>query len=158
MFGEPYPPVNKHSNGKSPSWIGKTSSNGGKTYLNGWFGGTTIFGNTHIDHSLSVWEPKNLFCVCRILWHVCQMALGRPWNTIVVYWGFCDQPAQVLTMSGVHGENPWGDESLDTARNDVLYGSASKHGEHGLEFLSIDEDGNQRIHFESIILHHVYWW
>ena len=24
-----YPPVNKHSNGKSPSWIGNTSSNGG---------------------------------------------------------------------------------------------------------------------------------
>ena len=24
-----YPPVNKHSNGKSPSWIGTTSSNGG---------------------------------------------------------------------------------------------------------------------------------
>ena len=26
---ETYPPVNKHSNGKSPSWIGNTSSNGG---------------------------------------------------------------------------------------------------------------------------------
>ena len=26
---EGYPPVNKHSNGKSPSWIGHTSSNGG---------------------------------------------------------------------------------------------------------------------------------
>ena len=24
-----YPPVNKHSNGKSPSWVGNTSSNGG---------------------------------------------------------------------------------------------------------------------------------
>ena len=24
-----YPPVNKHSNGKSPSWIGNTSTNGG---------------------------------------------------------------------------------------------------------------------------------
>ena len=28
-FRECYPPVNKHSNGKSPSWIGNTSSNGG---------------------------------------------------------------------------------------------------------------------------------
>ena len=29
QFHNPYPPVNKHSNGKSPSWIGNTSSNGG---------------------------------------------------------------------------------------------------------------------------------
>ena len=32
IFGNtyiPYPPVNKHSNGKSPSWIGNTSPNGG---------------------------------------------------------------------------------------------------------------------------------
>ena len=28
-FIQNYPPVNKHSNGKSPSWIGNTSSNGG---------------------------------------------------------------------------------------------------------------------------------
>ena len=28
-FSGGYPPVNKHSNGKSPSWIGNTSSNGG---------------------------------------------------------------------------------------------------------------------------------
>ena len=28
-MNESYPPVNKHSNGKSPSWIGNTSSNGG---------------------------------------------------------------------------------------------------------------------------------
>ena len=29
VFKDVYSPVNKHSNGKSPSWIGKTSSNGG---------------------------------------------------------------------------------------------------------------------------------
>ena len=29
--------------------------NNGKPYENGWFGGTTIFGNTHMDFGAEFW-------------------------------------------------------------------------------------------------------
>ena len=47
-----YPPVNKHSNGKSPSWIGNTSSNGGFSIAMFVYRRVSLFfGNTYIAAS-----------------------------------------------------------------------------------------------------------
>ena len=35
--------------------------NNGKPYSNGWFGGTTIFGNTHIDFRFVLWCLPDIF-------------------------------------------------------------------------------------------------
>ena len=67
--GYGYPPVNKHSNGKSPSWIGNTSSNGG-------------FSIAMLDYS-SVYQGMTTI-VCFPIYHpirpVLLLAGSPPWR------------------------------------------------------------------------------
>ena len=81
-----YPPVNKHSNGKSPSWIGNTSSNGG-------------FSIAMLDYRRL---PRRSFHLLRI---------GKPWWTVRVLftiralWGH-DMGASDLCMDK-RGSSLW---------------------------------------------------
>ena len=74
FFGGVYPPVNKHSNGKSSSWIGNTSSNGG-------------FSIAMLDYRsvvLNAWLFPIRFlpaaCIDRPKWPSCHFTFTYPWN------------------------------------------------------------------------------
>ena len=53
-----YPPVNKHSNEKSPSWIGNTSSNGGCSIA--------MLDNRRVDSNVNL--PSFEFCHATFWW------------------------------------------------------------------------------------------
>ena len=82
-----YPPVNKHSNGKSPSWIGNTSSNGG--------------------FSIAMLDYRRLPRRFRFL-----LRIGKPWWTVRVLftiralWGH-DMGASDLCMEDKRGSSLW---------------------------------------------------